>query len=417
MSSSSTWTAVPGSIVGWSVTQISWLAIRIGRDELMDHWPWKGDRMNCEAILSPPAVWEIYFAAMILSTKKSIVHIPDRQHVVELLFKHFHELNKYDNICEWMCWILRFTFAFCVFWSDVESFKHVPGCASQPIPLCQVLAIQEVNDDPWTCISHFEYTCNPLPKQNQQRTSSEHVLGTGTVWGNWFGESIVVHCAFAEESGKYCVLLRKAATYLVTNKGNIQASMWCHTMSQYVTLWDSQMPSCANMCMSCHFVFAGEEWQCRSDGRHFGHGALGGATDLRHRARPSSHWPTLWGRRKGKNFCKNEKLKKIIKKREKAEFWTKSSFIVSWLKNDEKCKMKFRFGIDIRAQDYVFVPISHCFPGEAAGNQHQERIDEIFAEECCFKCFKPGTVLCQFLFFGSGETGSFRTGCSTPCSL
>jgi len=41
---------------------------------------------------------------------------------------------------------------------------------------------------------------------------------------NQFGESIVVRSAFAEESGKYCVLLRKAATYLVTNKGNIQAT-------------------------------------------------------------------------------------------------------------------------------------------------------------------------------------------------
>ena len=30
-------------------------------------------------------------------------------------------------------------------------------------------------------------------------------------------------CSQSKESGKYCVLLRKAAAYLVTNKGNIQA--------------------------------------------------------------------------------------------------------------------------------------------------------------------------------------------------
>ena len=29
-------------------------------------------------------------------------------------------------------------------------------------------------------------------------------------------------CFQSKESGKYCVLLRKAAAYLVTNKGNIQ---------------------------------------------------------------------------------------------------------------------------------------------------------------------------------------------------
>lgn len=57
--------------------------------------------MNCEAILSPPAVWEIYFDAMILSTKKSIVHSPDRQHVVQLITDvQKLKLNKYGNICE-----------------------------------------------------------------------------------------------------------------------------------------------------------------------------------------------------------------------------------------------------------------------------------------------------------------------------
>ena len=258
MSSSSTWTAVPGSIVGWSVTQISWLAIRIGRDELMDHWPWKGDRMNCEAILSPPAVWEIYFAAMILSTKKSIVHIPDRQHVVELLFKHFHELNKYDNICEWMCWILRFTFAFCVFWSDVESFEHVPGCASQPIPLCQVLAIQEVNDDPWTCISHFEYTCNPIPTQsaeNEQRACTwnwnrlrqlvwwKHCCALCFCWGVW-----QILCA----TSKGCHLPRDQQ----------RQHSGVNVMSHYVTVCHTVRFADAVMCQYVH-VMSFRFWRWR----------------------------------------------------------------------------------------------------------------------------------------------------------
>lgn len=97
----------------------------------------------------------------------------------------------------------------------------------------------------------------------------------------------------------------------------------CHTHCEIRRcFYDASCACHGASCVSCacHFVssFGGEEWQCRSDGRHFGHGALGCATDLRHRARPSSHRPTLWGRRrKGKNFWR--KKEKVYQEKEKFE--------------------------------------------------------------------------------------------------
>lgn len=258
-----------------------WLKLADWRFEYVG-WTEDGslDRMNCEAILSPPAVWEIYFDAMILSTKKSIVHSPDRQHVVQLITDvQKLKLNKYGNICEWMCWNAQCYFCFLyilVICSVI--FSHVPGCVSQPIPLCQVLAIQEVNDDPWICISHFEYIvatvcqhksgrergCTPNWKRLRKSISLVKALLCGLLLLRSLANTV-------------CYFERLPPTSWPT-----KATFRPHDVTMSHTLWDSQMFLWCIMCMSWCIM----RFMCMSF-RFF---------VWRWRMAVSFRWATLWPR-------------------------------------------------------------------------------------------------------------------------
>ena len=64
---------------------------------------------------------------------------------------------------------------------------------------------------------------------------------------------VKVGCLQSKESGKYSVLLRKAAAYLVTNKGNIQAGALHGLFLQPLPILFWIMLSSAEICLSQSF--------------------------------------------------------------------------------------------------------------------------------------------------------------------
>ena len=132
-------------------------------------------------------------------------------------------------------------------------------------------------------------------------------------------------CFQSKESGKYCVLLRKAAAYLVTNKGNIQVgalhglALQLLPMLSLIMFWFVLI--CLFLVILCHFVcYLSCLWCVFVDfvvqvknGSVVQMGDIlatepdAGASHLRHRTRPSAYRQTLWGQDMGVMSTKTSK--------------------------------------------------------------------------------------------------------------
>ena len=171
--------------------------------------------------------------------------------------------------------MLSVIFVFCIFWSYVQSYFHM----FLVVYRSQSPYARSLQSKKWMTTHGFAFhTLNIVLTVCQRKSSRERACTRNAKrLRQLVGESIVVRSAFAEESGKYCVVLRKAATYLVTNKGNIQAT-WCHHVTHIVRF--------ADVFMMHHVTWCIMRFMCMSF-RFF---------VWRWRMAVSFRWATLWPR-------------------------------------------------------------------------------------------------------------------------